>query len=204
MLSGTELREDLVPADPLPLFLSWLEAARAADPNIDPTAMTLATASPEGRPSARLVLLKGADADGFRFFTNYSSRKGLELARNPHAALTFFWPRMERQVRVEGTVVRLDEAESDAYFESRPAGSRWSAAASPQSQVVPDRATLEQLVRELQTERNGDPPARPAGWGGYRVIPDSIEFWQGRADRLHDRLRYTREAGSWSFERLAP
>lgn len=204
MPSPHELREDRAPADPLKLFEAWLAAARAADPDVDPTAMTLATATPEGRPSARLVLLKGVDAGGFRFFTNYTSRKGLDLARNPHAALTFFWPRLERQVRVEGTVARLGGAESDAYFESRPPGSRWSAIASPQSEVVPDRATLERRVRELQAELRGAPPSRPPTWGGYRVIPESIEFWQGRADRLHDRLRYTREAEGWRLERLAP
>jgi pyridoxamine 5'-phosphate oxidase len=201
----SEFDETHVLADPLDQFRRWFEEASLASPELEPTAMTLATATPDGRPSARMVLLKGLDRGGFAFYTNRRSRKGRELEQNPRAALVFHWPAIERQVRVEGTVERLTDAESDAYFASRPPGARLSATASPQSEVVADRAALEERVAALRT-RVGDAPAdRPEHWGGYRLVPQVIEFWQGRPDRLHDRLVYTLSAtGAWSLARLAP
>ncbi len=202
MLHG--LSENAVDADPIRQFAAWLDAAIAAE-HPEPTAMTVATATPDGAPSARMTLLKGLDARGFVFYTNYESRKGHELAANPRAALIFFWVLLERQVRVEGRVEQTSTEESDTYFHSRPVGSQLGAAASPQSQPVPDRATLEQRYAALEAEYAGGEVPRPAHWGGYRVIPEVIEFWQGRPSRLHDRLRYTRQfGGSWRIERLAP
>jgi len=166
-----------------------------------PEAMALATAAPDGRPSVRMVLLKGFDERGFVFFTGYRSRKGRELAENPFAALLFHWQPLGRQVRVEGLVSRVPTEESDAYFRSRPLGSRHSAIASSQSDPVSSRAELEARVAAL--EGNPD-PLRPAEWGGYVLAPDAYEFWQHRDDRLHDRFRYAREAGGWRIERLAP
>ena len=168
--------------------------------------MTLATATPEGRPSARTVLLRGVDARGFVFFSNYRSRKGHELASNPRAALVLHWPEAGRQVRIEGRVERVSPEESDAYFDARPVGSRLSTIASPQSEVVPGREDLERRVREIASRhRHEDHIPRPEHWGGYRVIPEVVEFWQSGPHRLHDRLRYRRQAGgNWTLDRLAP
>ncbi|MGE5338572.1 MAG: pyridoxamine 5'-phosphate oxidase [Gemmatimonadota bacterium] len=188
--------------DPIRQFGHWWDEALKSELP-EPNAMTLATADPAGRPSARVVLLKGFDQDGFVFFTNYESRKGAELAANPHAALLFFWPELERQVRVEGDVERADAGESDVYFRSRPLSSRIGAWASPQSQVISSRAWLMARVAEMGV-RHGLNPARPPHWGGFRVRPRAIEFWQGRPSRLHDRLLYTRQGETWERVRLAP
>ena len=190
-------------ADPLQQFERWFQAASEAGLHL-PNAMTLATADAAGRPSARAVLLKSFDADGFVFFTNYASRKGRELAANPHASLLFSWVELERQVRIEGPVEKVSAAESDAYFALRPLGSRLGAWASPQSETVPSRVALEARFADAR-RRFGDAVPRPPHWGGYRVIPHAIEFWQGRENRLHDRLLYRRESGArWTMERLAP
>jgi pyridoxamine 5'-phosphate oxidase len=165
--------------------------------------MALATATPDGRPAARMVLLKGADERGFVFYTNYRSRKGRELGATGRASLLFYWPTVERQVRIEGVVEEVSGAESDAYFATRPLASRWSARASPQSDVIESREWLEAAAEEEQRRYGGDVP-RPSWWGGYRVVPDQFEFWQGRANRLHDRLRYVRAGEDWRIERLAP
>ena len=169
----------------------------------EPTAMTLATVNARGRPAARIVLLKGADARGFVFFTNYDSRKGKELATHPVAALTFLWKELERQVRIEGTVEKVSAEESSAYYATRPLGSRIGAWASPQSDTIESRAWLEGRWEELAA-RYGENPACPPNWGGYRVIPDYLEFWQGRSSRLHDRIAYTRAGNEWKIARLAP
>jgi pyridoxamine 5'-phosphate oxidase len=198
------LNEAEVDPDPLALFGTWLaEAIRAQV--YEPNAMTLATVSAEGRPAARMVLLKGFDAAGFVFYTNYTSRKGQELAQTPWAALVFWWGELERQVRIEGPVTPVAAAESDAYFASRPWGSRLGALASPQSQIIDSRQQLEQRLAELEAEYAQRDPPRPAHWGGYRLAPLAIEFWKGRPNRLHDRLRYQRQDdGSWRIDRLAP
>lgn len=189
-------------ADPFEQFDRWFHDALKADLPL-PNAMTLATATAAGRPSARAVLLKGVEAGGFVFYTNYQSRKARELAENPHASLVFLWSDLERQVRVDGTVEKVSDAESDAYFDSRPLGSRLGAWASPQSMVLPDNLTLATKLAAIVL-RYGKHPPRPLHWGGYRVLPEAIEFWQGRKNRLHDRLLYTRQAGGWKIVRLAP
>ncbi len=188
--------------DPLELFRRWFDQATAAGQH-EPNAMTLATATPDGRPSARIVLLKIADERGLAFFTNYDSRKGRELANNPVAALVFYWPACERQVRVEGKVELVSEAESDEYFATRPVNSRLGAWASEQSGVIESREELERRHRELM-DRFGEQVPRPPHWGGYRVVPAEWEFWQGRPSRLHDRIRFRKAAGRWVRERLSP
>lgn len=189
--------------DPLALFARWLDEAVDAAVH-EPNAMALATATRDGRPSSRIVLLKGFDARGLAFFTGYGSRKGRELDDNPWAAATMLWHPLQRQVRIEGAVTRLSDAESDAYFTSRPRGSQIGAVASPQSEPIPDRRSLERRVAEVEDEFAGRDVVRPPVWGGYRVAIDSIEFWQGRVGRLHDRLRFTRTSDGWTRERLAP
>ncbi len=188
--------------DPLALFARWFADAQAAQLT-QPEAMTLATATADGRPSARLVLLRGFDEAGFRFFTNYHSRKGRELAANPRAVLILYWSELGRQVRIEGSVEVLTPAESDAYFRSRPQAHQLSAWASPQSQIISDREVLERNMREL-TDRFPTQVPRPDHWGGYRVRPEAIEFWQHRDNRLHDRLRFRRQGVGWVRERLGP
>jgi pyridoxamine 5'-phosphate oxidase len=197
------LAEADVDADPVVQFGRWFEQAEQAGCP-EPTAMTLATATPDGRPSARMVLLRGFDERGFCFYTNYESRKGVELAANPRAALVFWWGELERQVRIEGPVAPTSRAESEAYFHSRPSGSQLSAAASPQSRVIQDRAVLERRVAELATGSADGQVPLPDFWGGYRLTHEVVEFWQGRPNRLHDRLRYRRAGDGWKIERLAP
>ena len=189
--------------DPLKLFQTWLDEARAAE-GLNAEAFAVATATPGGEPSVRMVLMKGADEAGIVFFTNYSSRKGRELDENQRAALLFHWPALGRQVRVEGRVTRVDRAESEAYARSRPRESQLSALASPQSDVVPDREWLERRVEDLDREHAGAELPVREDWGGYRVEPESWEFWQHRDNRLHDREHYERVPDGWRVERLAP
>jgi pyridoxamine 5'-phosphate oxidase len=189
--------------DPLALFGRWFEEARAKDV-FQPEAMAVASATADGAPSARMVLMKGFDARGIVFFTNYGSRKGAELEANPRAALLFHWPALGRQVRIEGPVTRVDRAESEAYALARPRLSQLSALASPQSRTVPDREWLERRVEELDREHAGAELPVREDWGGYRVFAEAWEFWQHRENRLHDRQRYERVADGWTVERLAP
>ncbi|HYY61331.1 MAG TPA: pyridoxamine 5'-phosphate oxidase [Burkholderiales bacterium] len=188
--------------DPIRQFERWFEDALRARLPL-PNAMTLATISAQGAPSARVVLLKGIENGGFTFYTNYRSRKARELEAHGTACLLFMWSELERQVRIDGRIERVSAAESDAYYASRPLGARLSAWASPQSERVASRATLEAAMAEARA-RYGETPPRPEHWGGYRVLPTEFEFWQGRADRLHDRLLYSREGGDWRIVRLAP
>jgi pyridoxamine 5'-phosphate oxidase len=196
------LHEEEIDPNPFAQFKHWFdEALQAQLP--EPNAMTLATATPDGRPSARIVLLKGFDERGFVFYTNYESRKAQELLANPYAALIFYWNELERQVRIEGRVVQVEAQESDEYFNSRPRGSRLGAWTSPQSQVIAGREVLDQRLQHFETQFSEDVP-RPPHWGGFRVEPAVFEFWQGRPSRLHDRLRYRRDGDAWVIERLAP
>ncbi len=211
MQSIANLRRDYTQAgleigDPSPFrqFQLWFEQALAAQ-LLEPNAMTLATVTAEGKPHARIVLLKGFDDRGFAFYTNFDSHKGQELTHNPHAALVFLWQDLERQVRVTGQIERVAEAEADQYYHSRPVGSQLGAWASPQSEVIPDRQFLVDRLAQFTAQYQNKEIPRPVNWGGLRVIPSEIEFWQGRPSRLHDRLRYQLQpTGTWQIDRLAP
>lgn len=198
------LDESEIAPYPLAQFGKWWQEAIHSEID-EANAMTLATSTPDGHPSARIVLLKSFDEDGFLFFTNYESRKGQELAQNPHVTLLFFWRELERQVRIEGTVSKAPVAISNEYYDSRPLGSRIGAIASPQSKVIPGRSFLEEQVDQVAAKYQQEAPQRPDYWGGYVVKPQVIEFWQGRSSRLHDRILYSLTAeSSWKIERLAP
>jgi pyridoxamine-phosphate oxidase len=201
---NASLSEQDVLKDPIQQFALWFDNALEAKVQ-EPNAMTLATASKKGIPSARIVLLKGFDPEGFIFYTNYESHKGKELKENPHGALVFFWHDLERQVRIEGKIKKVKAGESDLYFHSRPKESRLGAWASPQSQVIEDRQILEETFEELVSSYEHTEPPRPDFWGGYRLIPNKIEFWQGRPSRMHDRILFKKSAkGNWKVVRLAP
>jgi len=198
------LLETDVAQDPFDQFANWWDDAMKSELD-EINAMTLATASATGMPAARIVLLKSFSADGFVFFTNYNSQKGIELQENPFASLVFFWKELERQVRISGRVEKVSAAESDAYFHSRPEGSRIGAWASPQSSVIASREVIETNITMIEQQFTEGEISRPPHWGGYVVIPEVIEFWQGRPSRLHDRIQYSKmAAGSWNVERLAP
>lgn len=199
----SELRDDTVDPDPVKQFRKWFEEAMHADVD-EANAITLATAGASGQPSARIVLLKAFDKKGFTFFTNYEGRKSRDLKENPKAALLVFWKELERQVRIEGTVELVDKKESDKYFDSRSLESRISAAVSPQSEEIPSRRYLEELWINKLKELKDNKLFRPEHWGGYRVVPRHIEFWQGRPNRLHDRILYARKGQKWVISRLAP
>lgn len=200
---AAELKETDVDKNPIKQFERWFNAALTAK-LYEPNVMTLATADKTGKPNARIVLLKGFDELGFSFYTNYLSTKGKELKKNPQACLVFFWAELERQVRIEGKVEKLDKEASEKYFHSRPQESQIGAIASPQSQVITDRSILEKKVEELSASYKGKTIPKPAHWGGYIVKPTSIEFWQGRTSRLHDRIKYDLINGKWQINRLAP
>lgn len=200
---SAELAETDVENNPILQFKKWF--TEAVDAKLfEPNVMTLATANASGKPSARILLLKGFDEDGFVFFTNYNSDKGKDLAENPQASLVFFWPELERQVRIDGLVNKIAAEDSTAYFHSRPVGSQIGATASPQSSVIPNREVLEEKVKQLTAEFEGKEIPRPLHWGGYLLSPTHIEFWQGRPSRLHDRINYHFVEGSWIINRLAP
>ncbi|MBR7800980.1 pyridoxamine 5'-phosphate oxidase [Undibacterium fentianense] len=197
------LAESDVAHDPIQQFSHWFEQALKAEV-AEANAMCLSTVNAQGQPSSRIVLIKEFDQRGFSWFTNYDSRKGQELAQNPQAALLFFWTALERQVRIEGRIEKISDADNDTYFHSRPLGSRQSACASKQSQVIANRQLLEDQLAQV-VQQFGDQPPRPEHWGGYRLVPDFIEFWQGRSSRLHDRIAYRRQSdGSWTISRLQP
>jgi pyridoxamine 5'-phosphate oxidase len=195
--------DELLTCNPLDVFREWLAQAEASEPN-DPTAMSLATVDAAGNPSVRMVLLKGLDARGFAFYTNFESRKGLELLAQPRAALCFHWKSLRKQVRVEGPVEIVSDAEADEYFHSRARVSQIGALASDQSRPLDSRATLEARVAEIETKLAGAPVPRPPNWSGFRVVPDAIEFWKDGAFRLHDRIRFLRDGLDWRAERLYP
>ncbi|MEI6582703.1 MAG: pyridoxamine 5'-phosphate oxidase [Chitinophagia bacterium] len=198
------LDENDVASNPIDQFTKWWKEAVSSD-IVEVNAMTLATVSVEGVPAARIVLLKGYDKNGFVFFTNYDSKKGQDLLAHPLAALVFFWKELERQVRISGRVEKVSAEESDAYFQSRPEGSRLGAWASPQSKPISGRQVIEDQLASYQHTYHHHPIPRPPHWGGYRVVPDTIEFWQGRSSRLHDRIQYKLDAaGKWEISRLAP
>ena len=197
------LSESNMDPDPIRQFDRWFRLAKKSRIYL-PNAMTLATATGDGKPSARMMLLKGYDHDGFVFYTNYESRKGQELIQNPHASLVMPWTELRRQVRIEGQVVKLSEEESDPYFQSRPRGSRIGAWASEQSSIIPDREAVQKQYREVSDKYRGQRIPLPPFWGGFRLIPNRIEFWQGRPKRLHDRICYIRENDTWNIVRLAP
>jgi pyridoxamine 5'-phosphate oxidase len=199
-----QLDDSSTSAEPHDLFAAWLDAALEDKSIVEPYAMALATVDAQARPSSRIVLLRGYDARGFTFFTNYESRKGSELAANDRGALLFWWGALQRQIRIEGHVEKLEPAESDAYFGKRPRGHRLSAWASHQSTVVPDRATLDAEMAAVDARFPGDDVPRPDYWGGYRLVASYFEFWQGRRSRVHDRLAFTRETAGWSVARLSP
>ena len=201
--SAESLLETDVAPDPISQFEKWWVQAVNSQ-ILEPNAMTLATASVDGMPSARIVLLKGFNKDGFVFYTNYKSFKGMQLEENPKACLVFFWKELERQVRITGLVIKTTARESDEYFQSRPAGSQLGAWASPQSQVITNRTWLDEQYLKLSETYKDIKPLRPEHWGGYMVKPVIMEFWQGRPSRLHDRIQYTLDGGQWKIERLAP
>lgn len=199
------LTEAQAPAEPFSLFNQWFEdAVKTEQLPVEPNAMMLATADADGQPHCRVLLLKGLDERGFTFFSNYESAKGQQLLENPRAAMTFFWPALERQVRIEGRVEKVSAEESAAYYRVRPLGSRLGAWASPQSRVIDGRGELEQLLAETEQRFADSAPSCPDFWGGFRLLPSRIEFWQGRPSRLHDRLNFRSEKGAWVRERLAP
>ena len=202
--SSSPINESAVDANPISFFGKWFDEAMAAEVR-EPNAMTLATATRDGIPSARIVLLKGADKNGFSFYSNYLSRKGKELAKNPSACLVFFWPELGRQVRIEGKILKLSKEESEAYFATRPFGSQLGAVVSPQSQVIANREVLDVAYTAYEQKFEGKKIPKPAHWGGFILQPIAIEFWQGRESRLHDRVKYAlMEKGKWKIERLAP
>ncbi|MDQ3020036.1 MAG: pyridoxamine 5'-phosphate oxidase [Bacteroidota bacterium] len=200
---SNDLKESNVSSDPLEQFMQWFEEALKTDPN-EANAMFLATSSKDGKPSVRTVLLKGIDNKGFVFFTNYSSRKGNELNENPNASILFFWKVIERQIRIEGITERVTRDESEEYFHKRPFESQIAALASAQSSVIKSRKTLENKYNELKEKYTGNTVPLPKTWGGYRLIPDKMEFWQGRQNRMHDRILYSKVNGNWKIQRLSP